>query len=123
MDGNEKLIECFKKFSEIWADLIDKIYENNMEEIVSCKYPFDKSFDEKWFDVNEWIYETICQIYRKKEKNYKVTLEFEYWTHAETEEEAIKRSIPKLIEDMKGSLVENFAEIKVREIDEEGNMK
>ena len=52
-------------------------------------------------------------------KNYSVTFEFEYWTHAETEDEATAISIKKLINDLMNYDASSIAEIKVKEISEE----
>ena len=54
-------------------------------------------------------------------KNYAVRFEFEYWTHGETKEQAIRISEEKLLEDLKSTSAEIIADIQVREIDENGN--
>lgn len=55
-------------------------------------------------------------------KNYSVKFELEYWSHAVCEQDAINRSIAKVIDDLKhnGGL-ETISNITVEEIDEDGN--
>lgn len=50
--------------------------------------------------------------------NYAVKFEFEYWTHAETEDQALRISEEKLMEDLRNNEARLFAEVKVEEIDE-----
>ena len=51
-------------------------------------------------------------------KNYSVKFEFEYWTHAETEEQALRISEEKLMEDLRNNEASLFADVKVEEIGE-----
>ena len=55
-------------------------------------------------------------------KNYLVKIEFEYWTHGVNEQDAINRTMPKLMEDIQNNGgLDGISDITVKEIDEDGN--
>ena len=55
-------------------------------------------------------------------KNYLVKIEFEYWTHGVNEQDAINRTMPKLMDDIQNNGgLDGISDITVKEIDEDGN--
>lgn len=57
-------------------------------------------------------------------KNYSVKFEIEYWTHGYSEQDAINRTFPKVIDDLENNGgLEVVSHITVKEIDEDGNEK
>ena len=55
-------------------------------------------------------------------KNYSVKIEFEYWTHGVNEQDAINRTMPKLMDDIQNNGgLDGISDITVKEIDEDGN--
>lgn len=55
-------------------------------------------------------------------KNYSVKFEIEYWTHGVNEQDAINRTMFKLIDDIQNNGgLDGISEITVKEIDEDGN--
>ena len=54
-------------------------------------------------------------------KNYLVKIEFEYWTHGVNEQDAINRTMPKLMDDIQNNGgLDGISDITVKEIDENG---
>lgn len=53
------LKESFKLLNEVW-DNSDKIILNDTESI--SQYPFEKSFDEVYLDVCNWVDETTEEL-------------------------------------------------------------
>ena len=54
-------------------------------------------------------------------KNYSVKIEFEYWTHGVNEQDAINRTMPKLMDDIQNNGgLDGISDITVKEIDEDG---
>lgn len=55
-------------------------------------------------------------------KNYSVKIELEYWTHGVNEQDAINRTMPKLMDDIQNNGgLNGISDITVKEIDEDGN--
>lgn len=55
-------------------------------------------------------------------KNYSVKIEFEYWTHGVNEQDAINRTMPKLMDDIQNNGgLDGISDITIKEIDEDGN--
>lgn len=52
---DNQLLSAFDEFKKATFNLVDRMLTTDMDLIFSEDYPFNKSFDELYFDIVSWV--------------------------------------------------------------------